>query len=223
MSRILDISGSRFGRLVAVRVERIHKTRGAEWLCRCDCGNQVVVYRGNLTHGNSRSCGCLKLDRLKGRATHGETTNGERTAEYEIWGSMIQRCTNPKAVGFRNYGGRGIGVCSSWFKFETFLEDMGRRPSPRHSLDRIDNSEGYSKSNCRWVLPHVQTRNTRRNRYVETPNGAMLLCDAAKESGIPEDVLWKRLKRGWAPKDLFRPLGTYTKTRQGKPMLENDR
>lgn len=221
MPKKIDISGRRFVRLVAISIDSMHKIRGSRWLCQCDCGKLAVVSVGNLTSGNSKSCGCLRLDRLSERATrHGETAGKRRSSEYKIWGSLIQRCTNPKSAAYSGYGGRGIDVCDEWRSFDAFLRDMGRRPSPEHSIDRKNNDRGYNKENCRWSTSAEQSRNTRRNRRIETPGGPMLLCDAALKYGFSQQVLWKRLDRGWKMEDLFMPLGTYTVTRQGVPIIK---
>lgn len=221
MPKLIDMEGRRFSRLTVISLDHVHRTQGAHWLCKCDCGTELVVSRGNLSTGNSRSCGCLKLERLVERSiTHGGTVGNNRSSEYKIWGSMVQRCTNPNAPRFSDYGGRGIGVSDEWRKFDNFYRDMGPRPGKGYTVERINNDEGYSKSNCKWATRAEQSRNTRRNRMIETPMGTMLLCDAAEKSGIPMTVLWKRLKRGWKPKDLFKPLCTYTVTRQGAPITE---
>ena len=85
----------------------------------------------------------------------------DRTTEYHIWAGMIKRCRNPKCKAFENYGGRGITVCDRWNDYVAFLADMGPRPSPSHTLDRIKNDEGYGPDNCRWATWIEQARNRR--------------------------------------------------------------
>lgn len=93
-----------------------------------------------------------------------ESSSESYSAEYQTWLAMRRRCENPKDVCFRSYGARGIHVCARWHSFDAFLHDMGRRPSKQHSIDRIDNDKGYSPSNCRWLLRHLNT--THGSKYV---------------------------------------------------------
>jgi hypothetical protein len=129
-----------------------------------------------------------------------------QTPEYTAWENMIQRCTNQKCAGYRRYGARGIAVCEDWRSFEKFLADMGEKPSPKHSIDRINNDLGYSKENCRWATSSEQLRNYSRNRRIETPMGQMLLCEAAEKSGISQMTLRSRLRYGWPPERMFDPV-----------------
>lgn len=155
-----DLAGQRFGRLVAIRLgEHIyvsgHKRR--MWECLCDCGNTVTVISLNLMSGASKSCGCLRIDRI---TNHGKTSS----PEYKSWSSMIQRCTNPANARYEGYGARGIKICDQWMSFENFYADMGDRPSINHSLDRINNDGNYDPGNCRWATRSEQQRNKRPPR-----------------------------------------------------------
>lgn len=157
MTRAIDLAGQRFGHLIALRrVKASNRSRQLSWLCVCDCNKLTVVLSDNLRRGHTRSCGCLKA------GTHGQSRQGNRTAEYRAWVSMKQRCYNPRSSGFPDYGGRGIGVCDEWLdSFDRFFADMGSRPSDTHSLDRIDVNGDYCASNCRWATKDVQSQNTR--------------------------------------------------------------
>lgn len=95
-------------------------------------------------------------------ARHGDARRGKRTPEYRAWYSVHQRCSNPKVYRYDRYGGRGIGVCERWQEFENFLADMGRRPGPGYSIDRVDNDGDYEPGNCRWATRVEQVRTTRR-------------------------------------------------------------
>lgn len=141
-----------------------------------------------------------------------------KSPEYVSWCLMRQRCFNPNCETFAHYGGRGITVCDRWrygeggkSGFECFFEDMGVRPSPKHTLDRIDNDGPYAPWNCRWATKRQQCRNRRSNVIVRYDGRDMTLTEAAELSGFSMKMLWSRLQRGFLPEDLFRP-----KMRPGK-------
>ncbi|HDX9500141.1 TPA: AP2 domain-containing protein, partial [Bacillus thuringiensis] len=123
------------------------------WNCLCDCGNERVVDGYSLSKGSSKSCGCNNIK-------HGM----KHTPEYNIWGLMKSRCSNLNDSGWENYGARGITVCERWLDFSNFIEDMGERPSPEHSLDRIDVNGNYCKANCRWATHLEQAHNKRTSK-----------------------------------------------------------
>ena len=141
--------------------------------CRCDCGKKTVVRADSLVRRSSQSCGCLRREaRADARRSHGEsgTHAGGRTvrptAEYTCWASMIRRCENPNQNAY--VGALGITVCKRWRNsFEAFLADMGRKPSPRHSIDRIDKDGNFEPDNCRWVTPSQRNRNRRPYRHTK--------------------------------------------------------
>ena len=154
--------GQRFGRLSVIgRVPSppAGNHRGhAYWLCRCECGRDVSVRADRLRSGETSSCGCLRIGQ--------KTINGGRNSpEYEPWRSAKRRCFNPKNEHFDRYGGRGITMCPEWRdSFEAFLRDVGPRPSPRHSIDRINNDGNYEPGNVRWATKREQMLNTSRSR-----------------------------------------------------------
>ena len=203
--------GDRFGRLVVLRELESSKTpngtvnRRVE--CRCDCG-VVKAYRlPRLRNGRTKSCGCLAREmaverghRYGGRPTHG----GAGTLEYTTWNGMKARCYNPAASGYRRYGGRGITVCDRWLKsFPAFLEDMGRRPSPEHSIGRIDNDGPYSPGNCRWETDEEQARNRGNNVTLTHCGETLCVSEWAERLGVNDALIRHRLDRGWTAKDAL--------------------
>lgn len=158
LSRAKDMTGKRFGRLVAVcAVEK--RVRGIlVWNCRCDCGQVAEVPGPYLRCGSTKSCGCIASERM----TRLNYRHGKRyTPEYRAWRSMMERCNNADHPAYHNYGGRGIVVCDEWRSFISFFNDVGKRPSDSHSLDRINNNCGYYKGNVRWATKSEQAMNRR--------------------------------------------------------------
>lgn len=129
---------------------------------------------------------------------HGES----RSVEYGIWQGMLERCYRPGSQAYANYGGRGITVCDRWrSSFEAFLADMGRRPSPDHSVDRKDNDGPYSPDNCRWATQVEQANNTRANHLVTAHGRTQTIAQWARELGIGWNAIGERLKAGWSPEE----------------------
>lgn len=194
--------GQRFRRLLT-----LSDLGHGRWLCRCDCGREVEVAGRHLRSGNTKSCGCLSRDKAAERARDRNTTHGMgRTPEYRAWNGMKERCGRPSHAAYHNYGGRGVQVCERWsgpHGFAAFLEDMGRRPSPRHTLERIDNSRGYEPGNCHWATTGEQARNKRTNLVIEHDGRRMVLADWAKETGLSRHCISRRLKAGWPVSLIF--------------------
>lgn len=198
-----DLTGKQFGRLTVVSLNSfVEKSfpsaknkRIACWLCRCQCGDMIVVMAPNLRSGNTKSCGCLATDVTRQRfTTHGMTDS----AEYGIWCKMIGRCCNPNDRAYADYGGRGVRVCHRWREsFAAFYEDMGDRPKGK-TLDRIDNDGDYCPDNCRWATRKEQNRNSRKNVLLTFSGRTQCIGTWAEERGMKLRTLWARLNRGWS-------------------------
>jgi len=160
----VDITNIRFGRLVALRPVGKASSRNILWLCQCDCGNQSIVSTGDLRRKNRPTKSCDRSDECRAGRNykHGESYFGPNPSpEYRAWRAMHSRCENPNVRNYKDYGGRGITVDPKWNNFVTFLADVGRRPHPELSLDRINNDKGYFPGNTRWATRSQQRRNRR--------------------------------------------------------------
>lgn len=202
-----DETGNRYGRLLVIKPasapEHVKEKQQAFWLCRCDCGNMPVVADSSLRAGNTTSCGCLQRERAStANSKHGMY----RTPEYKIWRGMIHRCESPACPSYPNYGGRGVTVCRRWRdSFQDFITDMGRRPTPKHTLDRIDNNGHYSPENCRWTTREQQQNNRRVNRSLTYGGKTLTLAQWAKTIGIPAKRISFRLARGFPIEKVLSP------------------
>lgn len=187
------LAGKVFGKLTVIRfmgsVIRSGKRRKT-WLCKCECGDEKVIEHDQLTRGKSVSCGCY---RKKIGKIHNTKHGLRQTKEYRVWAGIIQRCNNPNCNRYKDYGGRGITVCDRWLKFENFIADMGMKPSPKHTMDRIDNDGNYEPINCRWATDEEQRRNRRDNRWIEYNGQRKIVADWAKDLGITRENLASQL------------------------------
>lgn len=190
-----DLSGQRFGRLVVIEFDHMDEYYSSHWLCRCDCGNKVIVSRGNLVKGRATSCGCYKRDRQ--RELH--TTHGEhRSRLHNIWGNMKQRCGNEKNTNYHSYGERGIEVCDEWLDdYETFRDwALENGYSDDLTLDRRDNNGIYSPDNCRWADCYTQANNRRTTRYITYNGETHSISEWARILGVSRGTLDYRIRKG---------------------------
>ncbi len=185
----LDIIGKRFGKLTVLTHH--HRNEGYRnfYECLCDCGNKKIVYKQMLTSGKTTHCGCLFV--------HPAIIHGlSHVPEHGVWLNIINRCTKPNDRGYKNYGGRGIKICDKWLNsFVEFYNDMGSRPSNKHSIDRIDNNGDYCPENCKWETKHNQCRNQRRNLKITYNGETMCVTDWAKKMNLNVETLACRIRK----------------------------
>lgn len=194
--RLIDMTSRTFGRLTVIERAGSAPNGRVRWKCRCECGNTRLVPANNLQSGNTTSCGCWNRENAINKATTHGLSN---TTEYYVWCSMIQRCEDPNCKSYPNYGGRGISVCERWrTHFPLFLADLGRRPTPWHTLERRDNDADYEPNNCCWATRNEQNNNQRKT---------LLLCWRGQRHTIREwsdkipmsyHALRHRIQQGWS-------------------------
>lgn len=204
-----NLTGQRFGRLVAIRWTKIGKR--IAWECQCDCGKSKTTLALSLTRGLTQSCGCLRNERTavanKKRAKHGMW----KSPEFQVWSSITDRCYNENHPNYANYGGRGITMCDRWREsFQNFYDDMGPRPEGKDvggrslwSIDRIDNNKGYAPDNCRWATTPTQMRNRRDNVLISFNGETKHLRQWSIELGIPWGTVYARYRAGMTPEQIL--------------------
>lgn len=187
--------GQAYGRWTVVSV--VHSPGKQRLLCRCLCGTEREVARESLITGKSKSCGCYSRERTAAMGKRNKRHGLTRTPTYITWRGMIHRCYKESDKNYHRYGARGIRVCDRWKIFDYFLADMGLRPSPNHSIDRIDNDGNYCQENCRWATVKEQARNRRTNRLIEFRGERKTIHEWAEIFGFNVNTLKDRLLQGW--------------------------
>lgn len=174
------------------RLTVLHQTDRADYfVCLCICGNRKTVKKGHLISGGVKSCGCLKKEKFT-NYRHGK----RKTATYSSWAHMKERCTDINSRIYQRYGAQGILMCERWSVFANFLEDMGDRPEGT-TIDRVDNSKGYFKENCRWATKKEQSTNRTSTRFITWENQTYSIKDWSELKGIAYRTLVNRFDAGW--------------------------
>lgn len=192
--RVNNIIGNRYGRWTVFAFSHT-KNRASYWICRCKCGTIRTHQRSALISNSTQSCGCLRGEQLAIR----NRTHGMRyTTEYNSWRGMKERCQNPNSTKYHLYGSRGITVCQRWQDFEAFFEDMGTKPTPSHTIERINNNGNYEPDNCNWI-PHDKQAVNRRNNHLITIDGVTLtIAEWRRHFGISKNAYDGRIHLGWS-------------------------
>ncbi len=202
-----NLVNQQVGRLTVISEAGSIKTSGgsvkARWLCKCSCGNMIIIRAGSLLSGKTKSCGCLRQDTSRElriqEAKHNHTVNYTQTPTYRTWRAMMGRCNNPNHKDYPKYGAAGISVSPHWYNFVNFLNDMGIRPTGK-SIDRINGNLGYYKENCRWATAKEQGRNLKCNKLTES-DVANIRADHRTQSVIAAEycvstTMISNIKRG---------------------------
>lgn len=207
MSKFIDLTGQRFGRLVVIERVGVAKSGHALWACICDCGNHHTT-TSNQLHSGSKSCGCLQRERAaesakerKGISFHKKHTIGqEHYRLYQCYKDMLNRCYNQNNKSFARYGNRGISVCDEWLDdFNAFKNwALSNGYADNLTLDRKNVDGNYEPSNCRWATAKIQNNNRSNNRIVHYKGETMTLHELSERCGIAYKTLWARVNRGWA-------------------------
>lgn len=208
MVKWMDISGQKYGRLLAIR--RLEsKPKESRWLFLCDCGKEHVARLNSVRGGGTKSCGCFRDENNVERFTlHGHRKGGKETPTWSSYRAMKKRCYQETNKDWDRYGGRGIKVCDRWLNsFENFLEDMGERPSKEFSLERIDFDGDYTPENCLWADNYSQARNKSTNVWVEYEGKRMILKDFARLVDVDYVRLSERaIRLGISPIDAYKQI-----------------
>jgi len=203
-----DLTGQRYGRLIAINSTDEKKGGSIVWKCLCDCGNLTVVPVSGLRSGNTRSCGCLNKETSVNNLN--PTTHGmSKTKIYKVWVDMLNRCRSKNSKDYERYGGRGITVCKRWLRFESFYKDMGDRPEGL-TIERKNNNGNYELSNCKWATQKEQCNNKRNNRIIKYNNEILNVTQWTKRLNISQAAFQYRLKNWTIEEAITTPVQHHT-------------
>lgn len=193
-----ELQGKCFGQWLVI-TEAQKKNGKRHWWCECSCGVTKEVNQLNLTQGKSTKCDSCSAKQKPIKHGYGNKTSGL----YSIWKGMKSRCLNPNRNCYKDYGGRGIGICEVWLNFEGFLKDMGGSYETGLTLERKDNMLGYSPENCKWATRAEQNSNTRRNLKLEYQGKIYTERQLADLTGTPRTTIQARRKKGLVGEELI--------------------
>lgn len=185
--------GMRFGRLTVISPFESDLHGHSRWVCKCDCGNEMVAYGTNLKRGLTTSCGCKRKEVTKEK----KTTHGMYdTPLYHSWSGMLQRCKNSNDKLYHRYGGRGIKVCEEWNDFENFYQwSIKNNYRPGLTIDRINNDDSYYPENCRWTDRITQGNNTSQNRRIVYREITKTIAQWARLFKMDYNTLYRHLEK----------------------------
>lgn len=212
MTKPLNLKGRAFGKLTALSQIKIGPPKyQTKWVCLCRCGKKIKAYTYHLISGNTTSCGCRRVDAMKGNnfsTRHGAARKGKMTKLYRVWCGMKQRCYDSNHISWKQYGGRGITVCKEWkHSFESFMRwALINGFGSSLQIERIKNSAGYSPSNCKWATRAEQCNNKRCNIIIKVFGVRSTISEAASVHRVSRDALYQRINRGQNPEESILKL-----------------
>ncbi len=189
MSKLKDLSNQRFGKLIVVNRYGSNKRGRATWLCKCDCGNEVIVSSSYLLSGHTKSCGCFKF------ASRNKTHGMRHTRLYNTWCNMKRRCNNPSAHEYKYYGAKGIRLCEEWNNdFISFMNwSYANGYNDTLTIERIDYNSDYRPDNCKWIPSNEQAKNKSTNLFITYKGKTQILADWCRELNLDYDFIEKRM------------------------------
>ena len=226
MSKLKPIPlGAIFGRLTVISQDCPLVGGRTAVTVKCTCGTTKNISQTNLKSGRVNSCGCLNREVATAKAignTHRLSHNMSRSPEYRKWDSMLQRCTNKSNPNYERYGAKGISVDPAWLDFAQFYKDMGGLPTTKHTLERLNTKENYSKGNCKWATREEQDDNKLQSIRYEYKGKLQSINELAQLSNVPRQTIYMRLHRhGYSVEQaLTEPLGAKPKTKQSATKLK---
>ena len=207
MGKFINLSEKKFNNLTVLK-RMTNRKKQTMWLCKCDCGKEVVVSSANLKSGHTKSCGCYALKEKSKRMKEKNPTYKHGLSNsrlFEIWRAMKKRCYLKTHVHYKNYGARGIRVCEEWkndfMNFYNWAMANGYRDDL--TIDRINPDGNYEPNNCRWATYKEQNNNKKNNRYIEYNGEKHTASEWAEIKKINYDTFFSRLYSGWSIKDLI--------------------
>jgi len=205
MSKNYNLLNMKFNRLKVIEKIGTNKNKQIEWLCECECGNQIITITAKLISGNTKSCGCLRDEKIKLlNQIHGMSN----TRLYQIWKNMKQRCYNNNNPRYKDYGSRGIKICEEWLNnFKLFQEwSISNGYNEYLTIDRKNNDGNYEPNNCRWVDWLIQANNKNTNHYIYYNNQTHTIAEWSRIFNVSYRVILKRLAMGKPTEKLFLPV-----------------
>lgn len=208
MSKRIDLTGEKFGRLTVMKADYTDKNYRLFWRCVCSCGNVHSVRGDQLKSGSSKSCGCLNSELVKIRALK-KSAEGRVKDErlYNIWQGMRQRCYDENAMEYHRYGARGIAVCNKWLNSYSEFKKWSLRNGYHEnlSIDRKDNDGNYEPENCKWSTPKQQANNRRNSIFITYEGETKTLAQWSEKTKIAYSCLYRRYKSDWPVKKMLTP------------------
>lgn len=202
MPKMIDLTGQRYGSLTVISIAENEPYKKKKWLCKCDCGEDVIVSGSNLRCGHTKHCKkCGHETSRKKKIKHGMTG----TKIYYVWQSMINRCENPNSKSYGDYGKKGICVCDDWHDSSIFIKQaLEHGYKDGLEIDRIDTFKGYSPENCRWVTRQLNANNKTTNKYIKHNGEMRTLSDWARYYEVNYKNLSRNMNKGYSLQEAIK-------------------